>query len=133
VPAQFDPDVVATARRYDRETIARRGRAFVEFVFDRAHLAQRAQRVGREQLRQHALHGAEAEALLRELDWTAGGNDIRLLAHVQDEGITVTADDCGQERIYERHWCRAGLCARVHGASPCALLQSPCMTCFGPS
>jgi hypothetical protein len=63
VAPQFDPDVVAPARGHHGEAVAAGRGPVVEFVLHCAHLAQRAQRVGREELGEHALHRAQAEAL----------------------------------------------------------------------
>ena len=100
MPAQFNPDVVAAAGGHDREAVAARSRTVVEFVLDRAHLAQRSQGVGREQLGEHAFHCAQAQPLTRQLHRPPRSYDIGLLSDVKHEGVTVTADDCGQERIY---------------------------------
>jgi len=103
MPPEFDPDVVAAAGRHDREAIAGRGGTFVQFVFDGAHLAQDAQRVGAEQLGEHALHGAEAESLPRQFDRAGGRDHVRLFADVQHQRVSIGAHHRGQERIYERH------------------------------
>ena len=133
MPPQFNPDVVAATRGHDREAIAGGGRPIVEFVLDGAHLAQRAQGISGQQLRQHAFHRAQAEALARQLDRTGGGDHIGLFAHVEHQRVAVAAHDRGQERIYERHHMsgRTGLREAALFVVPPHRLGSR-MTCFGP-
>ena len=76
--------------------ITRGRRAIVEFVFDGAHLAQRTQSVGREQLGEHAFHRPESEALARQFHGTGGSHHIGLFAHVEHQRVTVAAHDRGQ-------------------------------------
>ena len=104
-----------------------------EFVLDRAHLAQAAQRVGGEQLREQPLHGPETQALTRKFDRTGSSHHVGFLPHVQHQGVAITANDGGQERINERHWNDNRPVLRG-GALP--LTGSPYITvllwCFGP-
>src|SRR4029453_5766775 len=77
--ADFDPDVVAAARRHHGESIAVIDRRVDELVLNGAQLVERApQRVG-QQLAQHAYHGVERENALRERRLAPWGNDVRTL------------------------------------------------------
>ena len=70
MPANFNPDVVAAARRHDAEGLARRegGSAKVaKIVLHRAHLVERLARLGRQQLVEHPFHGVQGERARRKL------------------------------------------------------------------
>ena len=102
MPANFDPDVVAAARGNHREAFFRHG-GRRKLVLHSAKLVERTPRVAGQQLTKHADHGVEREHAGSDLGLPGRGHDVRPLASVQHQRVAVDANDCGEERVYERH------------------------------
>ena len=115
VPADLDPDVVPATGCNDGEAVGACGRAADQLMLHGAHLAERAQRIGAEHLREQALHGAESEALTGQLDRPGRGHDVGLFSHVEHQGVAITAHDGGQKRVDQRHGYNTGRdCPGLH-------------------
>ncbi len=108
VPTDLNPDVVSATGRDDRESVGACGRAADQLMLNGAHLAERAQRIGVEHLREQALHGAESQALTGQLDRPGSGHDVGFFSHVEDQGIAITAHDGGKKRVDQRHGYNTG-------------------------
>jgi hypothetical protein len=95
VAPNLDPDIVAAARGNDREPVALRRERRRQLVFDRTELGQRALQFLGQQLRDHAAHRLEIEALGRQLDRPRRRHHVRFLTHMHDEGVAIGADNRG--------------------------------------
>ena len=92
-PANLNPDVVAAPRGHHRESIVA---VLWNPVFDRAEFLQLRLRFAGQQLRQHAGHRVEIEAVRRDVDRLRADHHVGPLADVHHQRVAVGANDCGQ-------------------------------------
>ena len=91
--ADLGPDVVATARRDDREVLAGELGHRRQLVLHRAELVERVLQLNRQQLRDDAVDRFEREAAARQIHLSSGRDDVRLVAGVHDERFAIDADN----------------------------------------
>ena len=103
MPAYFNPYVVAATGRNDAEAVTGRERGRAKVALHCADLPERVPCVGRQQLVEHPFDRVEGEGPRRELQLTGGRDDVRALAGVQDQRVSIRTNDGCQQRGYERH------------------------------
>src|SRR5688572_14602421 len=99
----LDPDIVAAARRDGGEPFVREDSRDRQVVLNRAEVVERLSRLRRQQLGDHPGHRLESQRTRGNLGLSGWRNDIRALARMEDERVTVRTNNRGQERGYERH------------------------------
>ena len=72
-------------------------------MLNRSKLVERLAGIGREQLVQHAPDCVQRQRTGRKLQLASRRHDVRALAGMEDERVSIGANNGGQERIYERH------------------------------
>jgi hypothetical protein len=100
--AQFDPDVVSTPGGHEQETVARRVLGD-NLALHRPEFGERVLIVGRQQVRQHALHRLDGQRPLGKIGRARRRQHVRTLANMHDEPVPICFEDCGDERINGRH------------------------------
>ena len=68
-----------------------------------ADFVERLARLGWQQLVEHPFHRVQGERARRKLFLAGGSDDVGALARMKDERVSIGANDCGQQRGYERH------------------------------
>ena len=109
MPADFNPDVLPAASRYDAEGLTRREGGRPKIVLHGANVVQYLARLEGQQLVEHPFHGFQGERTGRKVQVPCGGDDIRALARMKDERVPIGADDGGQQRVYKRHSSPTGI------------------------
>ena len=95
-PTNFDPDVVAAARRHHVEAIVANVR---QPMLHRAEFFERGQRLRRQQLRHHADGRLERELVRRDVERALANDDVRPFADVHHQRVAVGADYGGEQRF----------------------------------
>jgi hypothetical protein len=88
--ADLDPDVVATTGRHAVEPIVA---DVVEPLFDGTELLERDQTIGRQQLRQHAGHHLECQAVRGDVNGVRARHDVRPFSDVHHQRVAIGAND----------------------------------------
>jgi hypothetical protein len=114
--AEFDPDVVSTPGGHEQETVARCVLGD-NLALDRSDLGERVLIVGRQQVRQHALHRLDGQRPLGEIGGAGGRQHVRTLANMHDEPVPVRLEDRGDKGVNRRHVFHLALSACSLGLS----------------
>jgi hypothetical protein len=97
MPADFNPQVFPAARGDDAETLAGSERGKPEVVLDGADVVERLTRLDRQQLVEHPFDCIERKGTRRELYLARRSDNVRTLARMKDERVSVCPNNGGEE------------------------------------